>query len=347
MKTQKFDLKGLTIEELEDFVHELGIENYRAKQITEWLYKHNISNIDEMTNLSKNMRLLLKKVAYISHFSPKEVYISSDGSKKFLFKTHDGYGIESVLIKEKTHWTICISTQIGCPLKCRFCFSGRRGLIRDLSVSEIVNQISTILKDGKFREEKPNIVFMGMGEPLANYENTLKSLKIILSPWGFNFSHRRVTISTVGLIPQMKRLIKEFPLNLAISLNAPSEEIRTFLMPINRKYPIKLLLQEAKKIHLPHRKRITFEYVLIKDINDLPEHAEILAHILKRIPSKINLIPFNEFPGTPFKRPDEKSISNFQAILHKHHFTAPIRRSKGGDITAACGQLGKYLDKRV
>jgi 23S rRNA (adenine2503-C2)-methyltransferase len=186
---------------------------------------------------------------------------------------------------------------------------------------------------------------MGMGEPLLNYENLLKSLTILLSPWGFNFSHRRVTVSTAGIIPRIKQLALDLPVNLAISLNAPTDSIRSQVMPVNKKYPLDALLREARGFPVPSRKRITFEYVLIKDINDAAAHAEALAKLLKTIPCKINLIPFNEFPGTPFKRPDEKQILRFQSILHHYHFTAPIRISKGSDIIAACGQLGASINQ--
>ena len=340
----KYDLRNITIEELKNLTSDLGMEPYRARQIAQWVFRNNAGSIDDMTSLSKETRKKLHEVAGISSFTPEKVVTSADGSKKYLFKTADGCGVESVLLPEKNHWTLCISSQIGCTLGCRFCYTGTIGFIRNLSTAEIVNQVSAVLKAEGLQEKLPNLVLMGMGEPLLNYEQVVKSLKILLSPWGFNFSHRKVTVSTAGIIPQIQQLARDLPVNLAISLNAPSDEIRNFLMPVNKKYPLKNLLYEARSFPIPSRKRITFEYVLIKDVNDSGEHAEALARLLQKIPCKINLIPFNEYPGAPFKRPDEEHVTAFQSILHQHHFTAPIRISKGSDIVAACGQLGGSIN---
>ncbi|MEI6127646.1 MAG: 23S rRNA (adenine(2503)-C(2))-methyltransferase RlmN [Pseudomonadota bacterium] len=334
------DLKNLSFDELEKLAGSLGIESYRAQQISLWIFQKNVACIDLMTNLSKETRSRLSESAFISFLEPEKIEFSRDGSKKFLFKTADGYGIESVLIPEKNHHTLCISTQIGCPLQCRFCFTGRHGLVRSLSAAEILNQVSAVIKEENFDGRLPNIVFMGMGEPLANYENAIKSIKTLLSPWAFNFSHRKITLSTAGLINRMQQLGHDVPINLAISLNAPNDTIRNFLMPINKQFPIHDLINAAKKFPLASRKRITFEYILIKGINDSPDNARELARLLKNINCKINLIPFNEHPAIKFKSPDEHRIAAFQTILHSLHFTAPIRRSKGSDIAAACGQLG-------
>ncbi len=206
----KHDLKNLSIEELGQLAAGIGMEPYRARQIAQWVFRQHAGSIDEMTSLSKQARARLSEVACISTLALEQVACSRDGSKKFLFKTADGYGIESVLMPEKTHWTLCISTQIGCALGCRFCYTGTLGLQRNLTVAEILNQVSAVLKDGQFQEKLPNLVFMGMGEPLLNYENTLKSLKILLSPWGFNFSHRKITVSTAGITPAIKSLPMTF-----------------------------------------------------------------------------------------------------------------------------------------
>jgi 23S rRNA (adenine2503-C2)-methyltransferase len=336
----KYDLKSLSFEELGSLVAELNIEAYRAKQISQWIFQKNAVDINDMTNISKQLRIRLSEIAFISCLAPEKINISQDSSKKFLFRTTDGYGIESVLIPERNHLTLCISTQIGCPVRCRFCYTGHSGLTRSLSSSEILNQVSAVLKAEGLGEKLPNLVFMGMGEPLANYENTAKSIRTLLSPWGFNFSHRKITVSTAGIIPPMKQLGRDIPVNLAISLNAPNDRIRSFLMPINRKFPIKQLIEAAKHFPTPSRKRITFEYVLIKDVNDSPDNARELGRLLKSIPCKINLIPFNEHPAISLKEPDKKRVIEFQSILHSQHFTAPIRQSKGRDICAACGQLG-------
>jgi 23S rRNA (adenine2503-C2)-methyltransferase len=340
----KYDLKNMAIEEIEALSSELGLETYRARQIAQWVFSHHAVAIDEITSLSKEIRAKLKEVAGISSLALETIADSRDGSKKYLFKTADGFGVETVLMPEKTHQTLCISTQIGCSLGCRFCFTGTLGLKRNLTTAEILNQVSAVLKTEKLKEKLPNLVFMGMGEPLLNYENVLKSLKILLSPWGFNFSHRKITVSTAGIIPLIRQLAEDLPVNLAISLNAPDDEIRSYLMPVNKKYPLKQLLKEARSFPVPARKRITFEYILIKEVNDAPAHAEALARLLKNIPCKINLIPFNELPGFRFQRPEDKRILQFQSILHNHHFTAPIRISKGSDIVAACGQLGRSIN---
>ncbi len=287
----------MAIEEIEALSSELGLETYRARQIAQWVFSHHAVAIDEITSLSKKIRAKLKEVAGISSLAIETIADSLDGSKKYLFKTADGFGVETVLMPEKTHQTLCISTQIGCSLGCRFCFTGTLGLKRNLTTAEILNQVSAALKAEKLKEKLPNLVFMGMGEPLLNYENVLKSLKILLSPWGFNFSHRKITVSTAGITPLIRQLAEDLPVNLAISLNAPDDEIRSYLMPVNKKYPLKQLLKEARSFPVPSRKRITFEYILIKELNDASAHAEALARLIKNIPCKINLIPFNEFPG--------------------------------------------------
>ena len=339
----KHDLKSLSFSELESLVAKLNMQPFRAKQISQWIFQKNVADINSMTNLSNEVRKRLSAIAYISCLVHEKTDVSLDGSKKFLFKTSDGFGLESVLIKEENHFTLCISTQIGCSVKCRFCYTGQIGLERSLSTSEILNQVSAVLKADGLEGRLPNLVFMGMGEPFANYENTVKSIQILLSPWGFNYSHRKITVSTAGLIPRIKQLGQDLPVNLAISLNASNNKIRNFLMPINRKFPIKDLIEAARNFPISSRKRITFEYILIKDVNDSPDNALELGKLLKNIPCKINLIPFNEHPGVSFKKPPEKTIREFQSILLSKHFTVTLRRSKGSDIAAACGQLGGGL----
>jgi 23S rRNA (adenine2503-C2)-methyltransferase len=342
MRNRK-DLVSLSLQELELLAGELGLEPYRARQISQWIFQKRVREIGSMTNLSKDLRMRLEAVAFISSFTPERVDSSKDGSKKYLFKTTDGFGLESVLIPEPGHITLCLSTQIGCAMGCRFCHTGRDGLVRNLTAAEILNQVSAIMRLEPFGEAMPNLVFMGMGEPLANYDITLKAIRTLLSPWGFNFSHRRITVSTAGLVPQMKRLGEDVPVNLAISLNASNDETRSRLMPVNKKYPLRDLLAAARQFPLAARKRITFEYILIKGLNDAAGNARELAGLLKGIPCKINLIPFNEHPAVDFKKPDDRSVKAFQKILHDLNFTAPIRHSKGSDIAAACGQLGALL----
>jgi len=335
----RVDLKDLLLEELEMILVSRRKERYRAKQILRWIYQKGASSLEEMTTLSKVLRKELTEIFFISQLAPEKIETSEDGTRKFLFPLSDGKFIETVLIPERKHQTICISTQVGCQLKCRFCLSGKKGLVRNLKVSEIVNQICLVKKYLGNKEENLNLVLMGMGEPLSNYDNTLRALKIILSPWGLKFSHRKVTLSTAGLIPEMERLGKELPVNLAVSLNASNDQTRSYLMPINKKYPLSKLLKACSRYPLPSRKRITFEYNLIKEVNDSPEDAQKLIKLVKGIRCKINLIPFNPLPGVTFKRPDDETVLTFQEILHTHDISALIRKSRGADIHAACGQL--------
>ena len=337
---KKIDLKNLSPADFEGFVLKLGWKPWRAGQIMSWLYQKAAAGIDSMTNLSLSLREELKKVASLSSLRPSQVLKSGDDTKKYLFPLEGGGVIESVLIPEKGHFTLCISTQLGCALNCRFCYTGKRGLVRNLTTAEIVGQVGAVLTHSGGKGTIKNIVLMGMGEPLSNYENTVKALEIIFHPQGFDFSHRRVTLSSAGLIPELKRLGKESPVNLAISLNAADQETRSLLMPINRRHPLKELLIVLRDYPLPHRKRITFEYILIAGVNDALRDAEKLVDLLRPLRCKINLIPFNEHPGVAFKRPEQEKIAAFRDFLVSHGYTTIVRESRGNDILAACGQLG-------
>ena len=343
--TTPTDLVGLPLQAIESLAEGLGLERFRARQISRWIFQKYAAGIADMTDLSKPARALLASATVVSSLGIRRVDSSLDGSKKYLFETADGLGIESVVIPEPGHLTICLSTQIGCNMKCRFCHTGSRGLIRNLTAAEILNQVRAIMPREPFGQASPNLVFMGMGEPLANYDATVAAIRTLLHPQGFNFSHRRITVSTAGLVPLIERLGRDVPVNLAVSLNASSDAVRSRLMPVNRRYPLRELLSAARRFPLAARKRITFEYILIKDVNDSAESARELASLLAGIPCKINLIPFNEHPASGFKRPAEQAIAAFQKILHDSNFTAPIRRSKGSDIAAACGQLGAILNR--
>jgi 23S rRNA (adenine2503-C2)-methyltransferase len=293
-----------------------------------------------MTNLSKNFRQELSRVSFISTLHPLLVEEAKDGTRKFLFQLEDGNRIESVLIPDRSRLTLCVSTQVGCALGCRFCLTGKTGWKRDLMASEILNQILAVRETLGDKASITNIVLMGMGEPLVNYKNTLKAIELMTHPDAFKFSSRRVTLSTAGLIPELEQLSKEkISFRLAISLNASDEETRSHLMPINRRYPLKKLLEACRRFPLRPRTRITFEYVMLEGINDSSQDAKRLLKILKGIPSKINLIPLNEAPGIPFKRPSEQKIKQFQEILMEGGLTAIVRTSKGAEISAACGQL--------
>ena len=345
--SEQTDLKNLTPSELARFISSFGKEHYRTPQILRWLYQNGVHSIDEMTNLSKQFRQDLRKVSFISNFHPLHVEEAKDGTKKFLFQLEDGNRIESVLIPEKKRLTLCLSTQVGCTLGCRFCLTGKMGWKRDLTTSEILNQILAVRETLENKISVTNIVLMGMGEPLANYRNTIKAIELMTHPDAFKFSSRRVTLSTAGLLPELEQLGKEnISFRLAISLNASDEEARSQLMPINRRYPLKKVLEACRHFPLRPRTRITFEYVLVEGVNDSPQDARRLLRILRGIPSKINLIPLNEASGIPLKRPSEEKVTAFQEILMKGALTAIVRASKGTEISAACGQLhGNMTEK--
>jgi 23S rRNA (adenine2503-C2)-methyltransferase len=335
----KPNIKDMTLEEIEAFIVDLGKEKYRAKQMMKCLYQSGATSFEDMTTLSKVFRAKMSSLAAISQPEPVETQVSKDGTKKILFKLEDGLFIESVLIPGRNHWTVCVSTQAGCQMGCRFCLTGKLGFKRNLSPSEITGQITALQSNTPEGPNIKNIVMMGMGEPLANYNNTLKAIKIITSDCGLGFSGRKVTVSTCGIAPMIYQLGKDACVNLAISLNAPDDEIRSRLMPINKKYPFDVLLEACRGYNMPRRRMLTFEYALISGINCSEKHAEALVYRLRGLRCKFNLIAFNEFPGSPFKRPSSTEIERFQRVLIKNHYTAVLRTSKGSDILAACGQL--------
>ncbi len=334
------NLKDLSLEGIEALIAGLGKERYRARQIMRWLYCHGASSFEEMTDLAKELRAELGRMARISSPEPLAEERAADGTRKYLFGLEDGNQVESVLIPDDSRLTLCISTQAGCAMGCRFCLTGRGGFARDLSSGEILDQILGVTKGLGPGERISNCVLMGMGEPLANYDNVKQALGIMATDLGCGLSRRRITLSTVGLIPQIKRLFAEgVPCRLAISLNATTQKVRSYLMPISRRYPLSTLLAACRSLPLPPRERITFEYVLIQGVNDSTEDARRLTRILRGIRCKVNLIPFNECPGILFRRPQEKTILRFQKVLLEAGYTTIIRESRGGTISAACGQL--------
>ena len=336
----KTDLKELNISELSKLIGSLGKERYRTPQILKWLYSIGVRSFDEMTNLSKKFREELDQISFISELLPLRTEEAKDGTKKFLFQLDDGNRIESVLIPEKQRLTLCVSTQVGCAMGCRFCLTGKKGLKRNLTASEILNQILAARRSLPQDVSITNIVLMGMGEPLANFENTLKALSLMACPDAFKFSSRRITLSTVGLVPEIERLAREkITFQLAISLNATNDETRSRIMPMSRRYPLKELLSVCRRFPLKPRTRITFEYVLLEGVNDSSKDAKELVKILRGIPSKVNLIALNESPAIPFKRPSDEKVRAFQEILMESGITAIVRASKGSEISAACGQL--------
>ena len=334
-------LKNLTLEELEAFVISLEEKPFRATQLARWLYGRGARNFAEMSDLAMGFRKKLEESAWVHFLEPVEVQTSQDGTRKYRFLLGDGEAIESVLLPERDHFTLCLSTQVGCALGCKFCLTGKRGWIRNLKPSEMIDQVIGVRATLTPEEKLTNLVLMGMGEPLQNFANVLQALEILRSSNGLQFSNRRITLSTAGIIPEMVKVLsrKNF-VKLAISLNATTDEQRSRLMPINRKYPLKDLLFACRKVPLPNRERITFEYVLIQGVNDSEEDAHRLTQLLKGIRAKVNLIPFNEHPGSPFRRASDEAVQKFREILMARSFTAMIRQSKGADILAACGQLG-------
>jgi len=337
------NLKELSSEALERFVLDLGWKRFRAQQIFSWIYQRRALDFDVMTDLSKEERAILNEGACLEGIHLLTSQQSVDGTEKYLFSLNDGIRIESVLIPdtgEGARLTLCVSTQAGCTLDCRFCLTGREKLKRNLKAYEIVDQVLHIQRMIGPSRVVTNLVMMGMGEPLANLRNLLEALRRLTSSRGVGFSPRRITVSTAGLVPQIESLgASGIPVNLAVSLNATTDQVRDRLMPINQRYPLKVLLAACRSYPVRPRRRITFEYVLLAGVNDAPEDASRLIRLVSGIRCKINLIPFNEFPGSGFSRPSEERVDRFQHILHKAYLTATVRRSKGNDILAACGQL--------
>jgi 23S rRNA (adenine2503-C2)-methyltransferase len=333
------NLLDFTLEEMEEFICSLGKEKFRARQIMKCLYQSGNRSFAEMTTISREFRVRLADISRIGLPEVIKMLEAKDGTRKALLRLEDGLFIESVLIPGKSNWTICVSTQAGCAMGCKFCLTARQGLKRSLTPSEITGQVIALQKGTADVLEIKNIVMMGMGEPLANYDNTLKAIKNITSDFGLGFSNRKITVSTCGLATQIIKLGSDICINLAVSLNAPDNEIRNSLMPVNKKYPLEVLLDACKQYPMPGRRLLTFEYILIDGVNSSVQDAKKLVSLLKGQRCKLNLIVFNEFPDSPFKSPDKKDVEAFQQILLDNHFTAIVRKSKGRDILAACGQL--------
>lgn len=333
------DFFNFTLESLQNEFYERFQRKYTANQLFDWIYKKFETNPDLMTNIPKKIRDEIKMLYNFEIMKPCKILESMDGSKKFLFTLHDNNKIESVLMPHENRWTLCVSSQVGCGMGCRFCKTATMGFIRNLTTSEIIQQIMSVC----INYQKPNnIVFMGMGEPLANYNNVAQSLKILTEPKGLNYSWRSITVSTVGLIPKIKRFfLDQLPAQLAISLNAPNQKIRSDLMPISSNFKFEQIIETIKNVRLKKRQKIFLEYILIDALTSEENHLNQLAKSLKSVKHrvKINLIPFNEFPDSNFKRPSVEKIENWRKQLQKNGFTATIRWSKGVDIFGGCGQL--------
>ncbi|SHK58075.1 23S rRNA (adenine(2503)-C(2))-methyltransferase RlmN [Thermocrinis minervae] len=334
-------LLSFTLEELKDEVKALGWEEYRASQILNWLYKKFETDFDRMTNLSKEHRQKLKEL-YTVHTLTMVGKVPASDSTKYLFKTHDGHIIETVLIRERDHLTLCVSSQVGCAVGCTFCATALDGLKRNLTTEEIVDQFLQVQRD--IPERIRNVVFMGMGEPLANYENVRKAVSILVSPWGVDLSKRRVSISTSGLIAQLRRMAQDplmRELNLAVSINATTQSQREILMPITKTNTLEELFNTLKEFPYPPDRRIMLEYVLIEGVNDTKEDAIRLANLIGRHKKKfkVNLIPYNPDPILPYRRPTMDRVYTFQKVLWDKGISAFIRISKGIEVFGACGQL--------
>lgn len=340
----KPSLRDLSAQEVQDLLVDLGEKPFRARQVLNWLYKQGAGSIEDMTNLSKGLRERLSQAASLGHMEPAQVETSQDGTRKLLFELSDGARVESVLIPEDDHSTLCVSSQAGCRQGCRFCRTASLGFQRNLTPGEITGQVLTArAMSGKDRP-LTNLVFMGMGEPLDNMNNLCIALEHILGEHGLQMSQRRVTVSTVGLVDRLAELGRRTPAALAVSLNASNDGLRSNLMPVNQRFPLAELKAALLAYPLKPTRRITLEYVLLAGVNDQPEHARELAKWVHGLKCKVNLIAFNPHPESKFERPDDVAIERFQKILLDKHITALLRASRGSDISAACGQLAAKPD---
>lgn len=335
------DLKSLTLPQLEQFLAEMGKEKYRSRQLLRWIYQKGVCDFDRMTDLAKSFREQLKERARISRLQAETVEQSSDGTRKYLFRLDDGETIEAVRIPmEDRRSTLCISTQVGCAMGCRFCMTGSFGLTRNLRSEEIINQVCAALEDGPVN----NIVFMGMGEPLHNLDQVISALEILYLDDGLGYGTRRVTLSTCGLVPEIRELSSRIKVQLAVSLNATTDALRDQLMPVNRRYPLAQLLAACRDYTRVSGQRVTFEYILIKEVNDSLADAGRLVKLLHGIRCKVNLIAYNEHDAGEFRTPAEAVVRTFQDYLLQRHIVATLRAGKGQDIAAACGQLKGKLE---
>jgi 23S rRNA (adenine2503-C2)-methyltransferase len=334
------DIAETELTELEQALEALGHPRFHARQIYRWVHKRGITDFALMSDLGRDLRAQLEGAFRISTPDVVRTERSQDGTTKLLLRLADGKQIESVYIPDTPAQTFCISTQVGCAMKCAFCLTGKMGIDRNLTAGEIAGQVRVLARELGMLDTRFNIVLMGMGEPLHNYDATMKALRILAEDHGLSVAPRRVTLSTVGVLPALERLATE-PLmpNLAISLHSTTEDQRDMLVPINRKYGLKELLDACRRFPLKRRERITFEYVMLNGVNDTPEDARRLVKLLSGIRGKVNLLPLNEAAGIPFERPSDARVNNFARILSERGITVSVRKSRGRDIRAACGQL--------
>jgi 23S rRNA (adenine2503-C2)-methyltransferase len=331
-------LFGKTLDELVSTVKENGLPSFAGKQIADWLYKKNVTDINAITNLSKKAREMLSSEYEIGVYPPLDVQVSSDGTKKYLYRLYSGASIESVYIPESDRATLCISSQAGCRMGCRFCMTARQGLKANLTSGEILNQIWSLPEKDKLT----NVVYMGMGEPMDNIDEVLKSLEILTADYGAGWSHKRITVSTIGVIPGLEKFLKNSQCRLAISIHSPFDEERRQLMPMQKAFPIKDVLKLIEKNEYAHR-RISFEYIMFAGVNDSLRHAAALVRLLSGKDLRINLIRFHKIPDNPLSPADETTMENFKNYLNAKGLLTTIRSSRGEDIFAACGMLSTNL----
>ncbi len=325
----------MDLEELRTLVKTQGWPSYVAKQLAEWLYQHHAPDVDEMSNLSKKVRGILAQDYAIGHQQPAEVQTSRDGTKKYLFPVSNGGFVEAVYIPDGKRHTLCISAQAGCKMGCGFCMTARQGFQGQLTAGEILNQVRSVAE----RDLITNIVYMGMGEPLDNLEAVIKSVDILTADYGYGMSHRRITVSTIGMLPELKDLLEQSRCRLAISMHSPFPEERKKWVPLESKHPIKEVIRAVKEHDLESQRRVSVEYIVFKDINHTTAHAKALARLLHGLRCRINLIRFHPIPGSHLKSPDEEQINRFRETLEENGMITTIRKSRGQDIHAACGLL--------
>jgi 23S rRNA (adenine2503-C2)-methyltransferase len=335
----KPDVRELSLDELEAIVLDAGERSFRARQIMGWIWSRGVESFDAMHDLPAAFREYLKDRFHIGTSPQVHVERSIDGTRKLLIRLGDAEEIESVIIPTEGRTTLCISSQVGCAMGCAFCATAKMGLHRNLGAGEIFHQVMAARRELDLGEVLTNYVFMGMGEPLANYPRLHRALTIMTSEWGMGISPRRITVSTVGLVPAMDRLLTDFPVHLAVSLHATTDEVRDKIAPINKRYPLWVLIDACKALPIARRRRITFEYVMLEHVNDSLDDARRLVKMLGPLRAKVNLIFFNPFPGVDFRPSSRERVEGFQAILHRGNLTATLRESRGQDIAAACGQL--------
>ena len=353
VENTKINLLGLSPAKMEEFFAELGEKKFRAQQMLKWIHQFGQSDFEAMTNMSKPLRERLAEVAEIK--LPEVVYedTSKDGTRKWVMRVDGGSSIETVYIPEKERGTLCVSSQVGCALDCSFCSTGKQGFNRDLTAAEIIGQVYVAAMSfhgpGERRERKiTNVVMMGMGEPLMNFDNVVDAMHLMMDDNAYGLSKRRVTLSTSGVVPMLDKLGDVIDVSLAVSLHAPTDELRNVLVPINKKYPIKMLLASVNRYlgKLPDKRKATIEYTMMDGVNDSPEQAQQLAELLRDTPCKINLIPFNPFPHSGYERPSNNRVHRFRDILVNAGYVVTIRSTRGDDIDAACGQLvGRVQDR--